>query len=145
MPGQATPTANTSLWSLLRPRLGVWRSLRALIGSAIMHLLFQGRAPLSGLAYLDTLAVREQTRGSGVGSRLLAHCCEQARLAGCDEIALHVVDTNPRARKLYERTGFVLRHERGVRVTIADFIACMVAQATHFSRAYLMVKDLNQP
>ena len=47
---------------------------------------------------MDGIAVAPQQRGQGIGTRLLA--------------ALDVLDSNPRARALYERQGFVALKER---------------------------------
>jgi len=69
-------------------------------------LLFNGR-PDSGEIRLDGLAVREDRRGQGVGGLLLREAAHRTALLGIDVIRLEVVDTNPRARKLYEREGYV--------------------------------------
>jgi ribosomal protein S18 acetylase RimI-like enzyme len=69
-------------------------------------LLFNGR-PDSGEMRLDGLAVREDRRGQGVGKLLLHEAARRTALLGIDVIRLEVVDTNPRARKLYEREGYV--------------------------------------
>ncbi|QRK14067.1 GNAT family N-acetyltransferase [Archangium violaceum] len=56
---------------------------------------------------LDGIAVDAAARGRGIGTRLLAHAAHLARRAGLRRVRLSVVDTNPRARALYERCGFV--------------------------------------
>ncbi|MBI9076375.1 MAG: GNAT family N-acetyltransferase [Desulfatibacillum sp.] len=54
----------------------------------------------------DGLVVSENMRGKGVGSRLLQGVKDYAKDRGFWTIKLDVLDTNPRARCLYERLGF---------------------------------------
>lgn len=56
---------------------------------------------------MDGIAVDAAARGRGIGTRLLAAVCGHARSLGKSEIRLDVIDTNPRARALYERQGFI--------------------------------------
>lgn len=78
---------------------GAWRS-------AVMQLL--GGDSDTGRFLVDGLCVRPDAQGQGVGSALLAAICDEGRARGYRSIRLDVVDTNPRARALYERRGFVL-------------------------------------
>lgn len=57
---------------------------------------------------LDGLCVVEAAQGQGVGTALLDAICVEAVRRGYPSVRLDVVDTNPRARALYEREGFVL-------------------------------------
>jgi ribosomal protein S18 acetylase RimI-like enzyme len=59
-----------------------------------------------GTLRIAAIAVAEEARGSGVGTRLLEAAEEFAHAQGYKALVLEVVDTNPRARKLYERMGF---------------------------------------
>ena len=70
-------------------------------------LLFNGR-PDAGEMRLDGLAVRPERRGQGIGSQLLREAARRTAILGIDVIRLEVVDTNPRARHLYEREGYVV-------------------------------------
>ncbi|ACL05810.1 GCN5-related N-acetyltransferase [Desulfatibacillum aliphaticivorans] len=63
------------------------------------------KAPARELLF-DGLVVEEKMRGKGVGSRLLQGVVDYARDRGFSVIKLDVLDTNPRAKALYERTGF---------------------------------------
>lgn len=52
------------------------------------------------------LAVRADQWGRGLGRDLVAFAEDQARAGGARGMALRVIDTNPRARKLYEHLGY---------------------------------------
>lgn len=56
---------------------------------------------------LDGICVAATARGQGIGTVLLTAICEEARRRGYHAIRLDVITTNPRARALYERFGFV--------------------------------------
>mgnify|MGYP001165092409 FL=1 len=56
---------------------------------------------------MDGIAVTGAARGRGAGTALLAEICWIARTSGRHAVRLDVIDTNPRARALYERNGFV--------------------------------------
>ena len=56
---------------------------------------------------MDGIAVRADQRGQGIGTRLLCGIFDFASTQHFQSIRLDVVDTNPRARQLYERVGFV--------------------------------------
>lgn len=60
-----------------------------------------------GILLMDTISVAPEMRGRGVGTKLLDAVINLARERGYTQVRLDVVDTNPRARKLYERKGFV--------------------------------------
>lgn len=57
---------------------------------------------------LDGICVAAEARGQGVGTLLLEAICHEARLRNFSAVRLDVIDTNPRARALYERFGFVV-------------------------------------
>ena len=57
---------------------------------------------------LDGLCVAPHARGQGVGTALLEAMATEGRARGYPALRLDVVDTNDRARALYERRGFVL-------------------------------------
>ena len=73
--------------------------------------LLERKEDPSGLL-MDGIAVSAQARGQGVGTRLLAAIEDHARVLGKTSIRLDVIDTNPDARRLYERVGY-----RAVRTT----------------------------
>lgn len=65
---------------------------------------------------MDGLCVAEQARGRGVGTALLDAITIEAQKRGYGAVRLDVVDTNLRARALYERHGFVAGKSVGLGV-----------------------------
>lgn len=63
---------------------------------------------------LDGLCVSDSARGQGLGTALLEAVVAEARRRGYPAVRLDVVDTNTRARALYERRGFVLDRTAGI-------------------------------
>ncbi|MBO6895059.1 MAG: GNAT family N-acetyltransferase [Roseibium sp.] len=64
------------------------------------------REPEPGILLMDGIFVGEAARGRGVGTALLEAICAEARRRELGRVRLDVIDTNPRARSLYERFGF---------------------------------------
>ncbi|WP_253284747.1 MULTISPECIES: GNAT family N-acetyltransferase [unclassified Ruegeria] len=75
----------------------VWRA-------CILSLLERELKP--GVFQMDGIFVAADARGRGVGTALLNAIKQEARDQGMSEVQLDVIDTNPRARALYEREGF---------------------------------------
>lgn len=84
--------------------LGGWARLLAL-------LIFR-RKTQPDILLMDGIVVDTRLRGSGIGSRLLDAMIDYARRRQYRGVRLDVVDTNPRARQLYERKGFVAVESR---------------------------------
>lgn len=82
--------------------LGLIRGLRA----AVVFSLFE-RTPKPGELLMDGIAVDHEYRGHGIGSQLLKRIVSYATDHGYQTVRLDVIDTNPGARRLYERFGFV--------------------------------------
>lgn len=59
-----------------------------------------------GVLLMDGIFVRNAARGLGIGTALLAAVERHAADCGLQQVRLDVIDTNPRARALYERLGF---------------------------------------
>ena len=79
----------------------------------ILLLALFERHPAPRQLVMDGIAVDPGIRGRGVGSLLIEEVAAVAVEQGCREIRLDVIDTNPRARALYERRGFTaVRTER---------------------------------
>jgi len=61
--------------------------------------------------HVEGVAVDAKMRGRGIGTALLKTFERLAREKGMQTISLEVINTNPGAKKLYERLGFgVIRH-----------------------------------
>ena len=62
---------------------------------------------------MDGIAVHKDYRGLGIGSQLLNGVVNHAREHGFATVRLDVIETNPGAKRLYERSGFIpVRTER---------------------------------
>ncbi|MEL7213928.1 MAG: GNAT family N-acetyltransferase [Pseudomonadota bacterium] len=59
-----------------------------------------------GILLMDGICVDAAARGHGVGTLLMGTILEEARRRGLSQVRLDVIDSNPRARALYERLGF---------------------------------------
>lgn len=55
---------------------------------------------------MDGICVSSQARGLGLGTALLAAVKQEAAAQGLAGVRLDVINTNPRARALYQREGF---------------------------------------
>ena len=86
------------LWREFGLFRGSWRSLLL----ALLH-----RKPRAGELLMDGIVVQRDRRGHGIGTSLLNAVIALARERGLERVRLDVVDTNPAARRLYERIGFV--------------------------------------
>lgn len=71
--------------------------------------LFSDTETYAGEWYLDTLAVAETAQGHGIGTKLLNAVDTVARARHAKVVSLNVDQQNLRAKKLYERNGF-LKH-----------------------------------
>ena len=91
---------------------GGWRELAAIYGwpGALWRGLildaFERKITAQQLL-MDGIFVADGMRGQGVGSALLDAIAAHAKMLNCHEIRLDVIDTNPRAKALYTRHGFV--------------------------------------
>jgi ribosomal protein S18 acetylase RimI-like enzyme len=56
---------------------------------------------------IDGIAVTRAARGSGIGTALVEALCDEGTTRGYASIRLEVIDTNWRAKALYERLGFM--------------------------------------
>nr|WP_245222659.1 GNAT family N-acetyltransferase [Ruegeria sp. HKCCSP351] len=75
----------------------IWRAL-------ILSILERELKP--GVFQMDGILVAAGSRGKGVGTALLDAVKCEARKQNMSVVQLDVIDTNPRARALYEREGF---------------------------------------
>lgn len=77
---------------------GLWRGV---------FLDFLERPLQVGTLLMDGIMVSKAARGLGIGTALLSAVKAKALQLECEQVRLDVIDTNPRARALYEREGFV--------------------------------------
>lgn len=89
-------------YGTLVSQLGVLRGTWA----ALVLGLYE-RAPTPGQLLLDGITVHSSARGQGIGARLLQELDAYAARQGYRAMRLDVIETNPDARRLYERQGFV--------------------------------------
>ncbi|WP_224825362.1 GNAT family N-acetyltransferase [Cognatishimia sp. MH4019] len=76
---------------------GLWRGL-------LLTILERDLEP--GVLLMDGIFVDANARGQGVGTQLLGAILSEARTRDLSQVRLDVIDSNPRARALYEREGF---------------------------------------
>lgn len=72
---------------------------------------FDGAA---GIYHLSSPGVYPERQGHGIGTAFIAHGRESARTLGHERLSLFVLGSNPRAKALYERNGFVAVTRRPV-------------------------------
>lgn len=103
---RGAPFAGGTLGSSWDPRpyrdlLGWTGALWAVWGSRMAD-----HEPRADEVYVDGIAVASQARSLGIGTRLLAEIRQTARSHGKRYVRLDVIDSNPRAKALYERVGY---------------------------------------
>ncbi len=64
--------------------------------------------------YVEGVAVAQEMRGKGIGSAMFHVLEKQALGMGIQTLSLEVVDTNPKARALYEKLGFVHKKTQAI-------------------------------
>ena len=68
---------------------------------------YAGLAAVGDQGDVQTIGVRADRQGSGIGAALLTELLDEAARRRCDAVFLEVRADNERARALYERFGFV--------------------------------------
>lgn len=81
---------------------GLWSGIRRSMWASLLH-----RKPPPDALLMDGIVVRADRRGHGIGKMLLTRVFELAQEHGKRVVRLDVVDTNPAARRLYDRMGFI--------------------------------------
>lgn len=87
---------------VLKEEIGYWGAIRAVLVLALLE-----RKQVAGQLLMDGIGVSSNMRGRGIGTKLLHSLIEYAKKEGYQSVRLDVIDTNPAARRLYERVGFV--------------------------------------
>lgn len=118
-------------------KLGHLTAEFGLVGGVVraVPLALLDREPSEGELLLDGIVVRSDQRGSGIGTGLLRAAVGLAADNGLGSVRLDVVDTNPRAGRLYAREGFV-----PVRTVRTPYLR----RAMGFSASTTMVKKLGK-
>ncbi len=99
---------------------------------ALFALLHRSEGPRE--IHIESVAVAAEARGQGIGTRLVEAAFDLARVRSCIAVTLDVVDTNPDARRFYERLGFApVREDR------LPFLRRLMG----FSRATTMMRRLD--
>ena len=107
----------------MRAVYGLWGTLWR---SALLALL--DRDTENTRFVMDGLFVAPAVRGQGIGTRLLDAICAEARRRGYAAIRLDVIDSNTRARALYERQGF--RAEKTTRLGLIRHVFGFASSTT---------------
>ena len=89
-------------FALLHTHLWIFRTIRAIVVLSLFE-----RKLTAGQLLMDGIAVSPGMRGKGIGTMLLNRLKQYARGEGYHTLRLDVINTNPAARRLYEREGFV--------------------------------------
>ncbi|MNW44917.1 Acetyltransferase (GNAT) family protein [compost metagenome] len=66
------------------------------------------------VVHIDPIVVSSEARGLGIGTKLLDAVFEYSKRLNKNRVVLEVVDTNPKAKKLYERMGFQVVNEENI-------------------------------
>lgn len=75
---------------------------------------FEPIRPVAGDAGFRFLAVAPEAQGAGAGEALVRACIDRARDAGARRMVIHSMAFMTAAHRLYERLGFVHRHDLDV-------------------------------
>jgi len=125
-------TKNTSYINFnrqARKRMGFWNGL-------VMQLGYGAFKPkLNDGLKLEMLAVSPEARGKGIGKIMLDYMLDLAREEGFKTITLEVIDSNEKAKKLYERQGYK---------NIKYMNTALFTRNMGFSGSFKMQKNLNQ-
>lgn len=84
------------------------------IGVLVRGLRFEAIVvpPIKDVICLHNLAVSPEQQGSGIGAQLIKSFLAQEKKKGVATVSLNVAETNPRAKVLYERLGFVVKDKK---------------------------------
>ncbi len=117
---------------------GNWRDMRMVYGrmGALWRLALLGalQSEVDNDRFLiDGICVGRAHRGQGIGRALIEALCDEAARRGYPAIRLEVIDSNVRARSLYEQVGFrTIKHDE----------LGLLRHAFGFSSAATMVREI---
>lgn len=113
--GYYAPLSFIGFWEAF----GIWGASWRYVAYTIYR-LFHGKNKQDEV-HIDPIVVSGKARGMGIGTRLLEAVFELAKKKKKRKVILEVVDTNPKAKRLYERVGF--------RVAKTDNLALLTKEA----------------
>jgi len=93
-------TDSISYFDLIK-KLGLWAG-----NWATFIFYFYEQEPIDKELFIDGIAVHPDFRGKGIGTKLLENIVSHANKNDYNKVKLEVIDTNTRARELYEKQGF---------------------------------------
>ena len=106
-------TLESGFWNLtpkcMMDEFGWFSGLFKYGGLALLH-----HEPSAEQWHIDGVAVDKKMRGKGIGTQLLAHLETMALNRGIGLLSLEVVDTNPKAKALYERLGYIETERKSI-------------------------------
>ena len=84
------------------------------VGVLVRGLRFEAivAPPVKDVVCLHNLAVSLEQRGAGIGAQLIKSFLTQEKERGSAVVSLNVAETNPRAKVLYEKLGFVVKNKK---------------------------------
>ncbi len=115
-------------WADMRRAYGLWGGAWRALAISLLE-----RDTDNQRFLMDGIFVTAKARGYGVGTALLHAIADEGRTRGYGKLRLDVIDTNLRARVLYERFGFVATNTQNL-----GFLRHLFG----FSSATTMVLDL---
>lgn len=89
--------------------------------TGMVNLLYTVSTALGAkVALLEDMVVSPASRGSGVGSHLLQHAIQFARVQGCKRITLLTDRSNESAQRFYQRHGFTHSPMVPLRISLTE-------------------------
>lgn len=107
-------------------------SLTSSIGILLKLILFNRLAKRDELL-MDGIVVKKEYRGQKIGTHLLNYIFEFAKERNFKQIRLDVIDTNPNAKRLYEKLGF-----RDTKKVDTSFLSNRLG----FNSVHTMIKEI---
>jgi ribosomal protein S18 acetylase RimI-like enzyme len=95
-------------WKILRKYLSYFKSLRV----GIMLELLSAQELLKNELYIDSISIKKELRGLGLGTKLLNYAENCARTKEFNIISLYVSNRNIKAITLYETLGYQKINEK---------------------------------
>ncbi len=83
-----------------------------------------GLSPLECLGEIRDLVVNPDSRGNGIGARLLKRCLDESKLLGYQRLYLETTSEMEQARKLFIRNGFRAVTTGAPKVGQGDHMPC---------------------